>query len=72
MTDFFSPLHALSSVDLGKPNRITFSNALSFDMSRDKDGDDTTPPRVYRDVEASGGLQGAMTQKTGVDSPPMI
>jgi hypothetical protein len=41
-------------------------------MSRDIDGDDTTPPRVYRDVEASGGVQEDITRKTGADSPLMI
>ena len=41
-------------------------------MSRDKDGDGKTPPRVYRDVEASGGLHVDMTRKTGADSPPVI
>lgn len=60
---------------MGKPSRLQFVNAVSFDTSKDKEGDDTEEPvlpRTYRDVEASGGLAGDMTRKTGADSPPVI
>jgi hypothetical protein len=58
---------------MGKPSRLRFANAVTFDTSKEKDeADKTVLPRTYRDVEASGGLQGDMTRKTGADSPPMI
>jgi hypothetical protein len=59
---------------MGKPSRLRFANAVSFDTSKEKGGDseENVLPRTYRDVEASGGLQGDMTRKTGADSPPMI
>jgi hypothetical protein len=60
---------------MGKPSRLKFVNAVSFDTSKDKEEEDAEEPVLsgsYRDVEASGGLAGDMTRKTGADSPPVI
>lgn len=70
------PIYALSTIDMGKPSRLKVANAVAFDTSKEKeDAGETVLPRTYRDVEdveASGGLQGDMTRKTGADSPPII
>jgi hypothetical protein len=61
---------------MGKPGRLQFIKAVSFDTAKEKEDDDQAVlPRTYRDVEASGGsgeVHEGMTRKTGADSPPMI
>jgi len=67
-------LHLIAAVDMGRPSRITFAGAASYDYSNDDDDKSAQSSLpVYRDVVATGaGEVGMQSRKTGSDSPKVI